>query len=122
MSEATRISPEDAIDRIWELAKSIDFCMFVTWDGERQRARPLSARPNRDEGRIYFLTDAVADHHRLKDQQLVESVEFLLGAVLLGETESDAQGDDTKDKIAGEPPAFFSREDTHSKSQRSRKQ
>ena len=66
MSEATRISPEDAIDRIWELAKSIDFCMFVTWDGERQRARPLSARPNRDESRIYFLTDVAGE----KDEQI----------------------------------------------------
>jgi general stress protein 26 len=66
MSEATRISPEDAIDRIWELAKSIDFCMFVTWDGERQRARPLSARPDRAEGRIYFLTDVAG----AKDEQI----------------------------------------------------
>ena len=37
--------------------KSIDFCMFVTWDGERQRARPLSARPDREAGRIDFLVD-----------------------------------------------------------------
>jgi general stress protein 26 len=51
------MSSEEAIDDIWKLAKSIDFCMFVTWDGERQRARPLSARPNRDEHRIHFLTD-----------------------------------------------------------------
>lgn len=57
MPEADRLSNEDAIERIWELVKSIDFCMFVTWDGERQRARPLSARPIREEGRIYFLTD-----------------------------------------------------------------
>jgi general stress protein 26 len=57
MAEYSQMSTDEAIDRIWELAKSIDFCMFVTWDGERQRARPLSARPNRDEHRIYFLTD-----------------------------------------------------------------
>jgi general stress protein 26 len=60
------ISPEEAVDNIWRLAKSIDFCMFVTWDGERQRARPLSARPNRDEGRIYFLTDVSGE----KDDQV----------------------------------------------------
>ncbi len=66
MSQAKRMSREDAIDRIWELAKSIDFCMFVTWDGERQRARPLSARPNRDESRIYFLTDVAGE----KDEQI----------------------------------------------------
>ncbi len=51
------MSAEEAVERIWELAASIDICMFVTWDGEHQRARPLSARPNRDEGCIYFLTD-----------------------------------------------------------------
>ena len=62
----TTLSADEAIDSIWKLAKSIDFCMFVTWDGTRQRARPLSARPNRDEGRIYFLTDV----HGAKDEQI----------------------------------------------------
>jgi general stress protein 26 len=66
MAEYSQMSTEEAIDRIWELAKSIDFCMFVTWDGERQRARPLSARPNRDEHRIFFLTDV----HGAKDEQI----------------------------------------------------
>jgi general stress protein 26 len=57
---------DEVVDTIWKLAKSIDFCMFVTWDGERQRARPLSSRPNRAEGRIYFLTDV----HGAKDEQV----------------------------------------------------
>ncbi len=56
----------DAIDQIWDLAKSIDICMFVNWDGSAQRARPLSARPNRDEGRIYFLVDQSG----AKDEQI----------------------------------------------------
>lgn len=43
MTEQDTLSRDDAVDRIWSLAKSIDFCMFVTWDGERQRARPMSA-------------------------------------------------------------------------------
>lgn len=51
-------SPEDVADRAWELMDKIDFCMFVTWDGEQQRSRPMSARPNRDEHAIYFLVDA----------------------------------------------------------------
>jgi general stress protein 26 len=62
------LSRQDAVDTIWDLTKSIDFCMFVTWDGERQRARPLSSRPNRDEGRIYFLTDVSGQ----KDEQIEE--------------------------------------------------
>jgi general stress protein 26 len=55
--QQTDMTPEEAEDRIWELAKKIDICMFVTWDGERQRARPLSARVHRDEHAIYFLVD-----------------------------------------------------------------
>jgi len=59
-------SRAEAVDTFWRLAKSIDFCMFVTWDGSRQRARPLSGRPDRDAGRIYFLADA----HGAKDGQV----------------------------------------------------
>lgn len=66
MAEADTITRDEAIDSIWKLAKSIDFCMFVTWDGERQRARPMSARPDRDEGRIYFLVDVKGE----KDDQI----------------------------------------------------
>lgn len=50
------------VDRIWELAKRIGVCMFVTWDGERQRSRPLQANVDRDEHAIYFLIDA--DGHK----------------------------------------------------------
>jgi general stress protein 26 len=60
------ITAEEAIDTIWDLVESIDICMFVTWDGERQRARPLSARPDREAGRIYFLADVAG----AKDDQV----------------------------------------------------
>lgn len=49
------MSPSEVVDRVWELAEDIGFCMFTTWDGERQQARPLSARVRRDEHAIYFL-------------------------------------------------------------------
>lgn len=62
----SHLSTEEAVETIWKLAKSIDFCMFVTWDGERQRARPLSARPDSDAGRIYFLVDVAG----AKDDQV----------------------------------------------------
>ena len=55
---STDKSPAEIQDRIWELAERIDFCMFTTWDGERQRSRPLSARVRQDEHAIYFLVDA----------------------------------------------------------------
>ncbi len=50
-------SETELVDRVWELVEDIDICMFTTWDGERLRARPLSARPNRSEHAICFLVD-----------------------------------------------------------------
>ncbi|WP_375451542.1 pyridoxamine 5'-phosphate oxidase family protein [uncultured Devosia sp.] len=50
------------VERIWDLAKRIGVCMFVTWDGERQRSRPLQANVDRGEQAIYFLTDV--DSHK----------------------------------------------------------
>ncbi|WP_244277639.1 pyridoxamine 5'-phosphate oxidase family protein [Mesorhizobium erdmanii] len=55
--QQTDLTPAEATDRIWELAKEIDICMFVTWDGEYNRARPLSARVFREENAIYFLVN-----------------------------------------------------------------
>lgn len=48
---------KDHVDKVWKLAKDIGRCMFITWDGERQRARPMAATISRDEHMIYFLTD-----------------------------------------------------------------
>src|ERR1700750_960299 len=46
------------IDRAWELMKKIGFAMLVTRDGDRLRARPMSAYLDQDSNAIYFLTDA----------------------------------------------------------------
>lgn len=59
------LSPSEAADRIWELAKKIDICMFTTWDGKQQRSRPMSARVRREEHAIYFLTDL--EGHKLTE-------------------------------------------------------
>jgi general stress protein 26 len=56
-SNDSQKTPEEIKDRLWELAEKIRICMFTTWDGERQRSRPLSARVMRDEHAIYFLVD-----------------------------------------------------------------
>ncbi len=45
-------------DRAWELMKKIGFAMLVTRDGDKLRARPMSAYVARDENAVYFLTDA----------------------------------------------------------------
>lgn len=59
---------DEHIDRIWELARRIGVAMFVTWDGEAQRARPLAATLEKEENAIYFLTDV----HGQKDDQITE--------------------------------------------------
>lgn len=53
-------------DRVWDLMKKIGFAMLVTRDGEKLRARPMAAYIERDEGMIYFLTDA----RRHKDEEI----------------------------------------------------
>jgi len=45
-------------DRAWQLMEKIGFAMLVTRDGDKLRARPMSAHIERDDNAIYFLTDA----------------------------------------------------------------
>lgn len=68
MAQYGELSRKEAVDRIWEVAESIGVCMFVTWDGERQRARPVQARVAQEEDAIYFLTDVSG----AKDDQITE--------------------------------------------------
>jgi general stress protein 26 len=47
-------------DRVWAHIETIRVAMVVTHDGrgDELRARPMAARPSREENAIYFLTDA----------------------------------------------------------------
>ena len=54
------------IQRVWDLMKKIGFAMLVTRDGDRLRARPMSACLDRDANAIFFLTDA----RRHKDEEI----------------------------------------------------
>ncbi len=56
-------------DRAWDLMKKIGFAMLVTRDGDKLRARPMSAYLERDENAIYFLTDA----RRHKDEEIARN-------------------------------------------------
>ena len=56
-------------DRAWELMKKIGFAMLVTHDGDKLRARPMSAYLERDNNAIYFLTDA----RRHKDEEIARN-------------------------------------------------
>jgi general stress protein 26 len=57
------------IERVWELMKKIGFAMLVTRDGEKLRARPMSAYLEREDNAIYFLTDA----RRHKDEEIAHN-------------------------------------------------
>ena len=54
------------VNRAWDLMQKIGFAMLVTRDGDKLRARPMSAYLDRDENTIYFLTDA----RRHKDEEI----------------------------------------------------
>ncbi len=57
---------DDYVLRVWNMMEKIQTCMFITWDGARQRARPMAATVKPAEHAIYFLTDA----RREKDDQI----------------------------------------------------
>lgn len=59
-------SSTDDIERAWALMEKIGFAMLVTLDGEKLRARPMSAYVRRQENAVYFLTDA----RRHKDDEI----------------------------------------------------
>lgn len=48
---------QNDLDRVWELMKSISFCMLSNWDGERIHSRPMGAFVRPEDGAIYFFTD-----------------------------------------------------------------
>lgn len=56
-------------DRAWQLMEKIGFAMLVTHDGDKLRARPMSAHVERNSNAIYFLTDA----RRHKDDEIARN-------------------------------------------------
>lgn len=53
-------------DRVWDLMEKIGLCMLATKDGNTIRSRPMAAFVKREDGKIYFLTDA----RRHKDNEI----------------------------------------------------
>jgi general stress protein 26 len=53
---------EGSPERVWSLMQDIKVAMVVTHDGQgdRLRARPMAARPDRQANAVFFLTDANA--------------------------------------------------------------
>jgi general stress protein 26 len=53
-----RIRIMDEVERVWEIIESVGVAMMTTQFAGGLRARPLEARPDREAGVIWFLTDA----------------------------------------------------------------
>lgn len=51
------MSEKDNIDRVWDIIEKGGVCMLTTQFAGGLRARPLEARPDRDAGLIFFVTD-----------------------------------------------------------------
>ena len=45
------------IDRVWDIIEKVGVCMLTTQFAKGLRARPLEARPDRDAGVVWFVTD-----------------------------------------------------------------
>ncbi len=78
--EDTGKSDKEMVGRIWELADKIKICMLTTWDGKRQRSRPLYSMPDRRKDVIHFLVDA----HGAKNWHIDEFPWVSLGYVDTG--------------------------------------
>jgi len=47
----------EPIDRVWDIVEKVGVCLLATRFAGGLRARPLEARPDRDAGLIFFVTD-----------------------------------------------------------------
>src|SRR5664279_4537798 len=60
------MSKKDNIDRVWDIIEKVGVCMLTTQFAGGLRARPLEARPDRDAGLIFFVTDI----HSAKEDEI----------------------------------------------------
>src|ERR1022692_1284333 len=60
------VSKKDNIDRVWDIIEKASVCMLTTQFVGGLRARPLEARPDRDAGLIFFVTDI----HSAKEDEI----------------------------------------------------
>ena len=51
------MSDHDKTQRVWDIIDKVGVCMLTTRFDGGLRARPLEARPDRDAGLIWFVTD-----------------------------------------------------------------
>jgi general stress protein 26 len=68
-------------DRVWHVIESVGICMMTTRFEGGLRARPLEARPDRDNNLIWFLTD----RRGLKDDEIEAHSDVGLAFIYLKE-------------------------------------
>ena len=54
------------IDRVWDIVEKVGVCMLTTQFAGGLRARPVEARPDRESGLIFFVTDI----HSAKEDEI----------------------------------------------------
>jgi general stress protein 26 len=67
--ELVEMSEKDSIDRVWDIIEKVGVCMLTTRFIGGLRARPVEARPDRDGGVIFFVTDI----HSAKEDEIEAS-------------------------------------------------
>jgi general stress protein 26 len=60
------MSKKDHVHRVWDIIEKVGVCMLTTQFASGLRARPLEARPDRDAGLIFFVTDI----HSVKEYEI----------------------------------------------------
>jgi general stress protein 26 len=60
------MSRKDNIDRVWDIIEKVGVCMLTTQFIGGLHVRPLEARPDRDAGLIFFVTDI----HSAKEDEI----------------------------------------------------
>jgi general stress protein 26 len=66
------MADQDKHDRVWDIIETVGICMLTTRFAGGLRARPLDARPDRDAGLIWFVTDVRSgkEHEIEADQDI----------------------------------------------------
>ena len=57
MSAQTKDGSQTSFDRVWDIIEQVGVCMLTTQFPGGLRARPLEARPDRNAGVIWLITD-----------------------------------------------------------------
>ncbi|MEA2933630.1 MAG: hypothetical protein QOD74_276, partial [Variibacter sp.] len=52
------MSDQNHLARAWDVIEKVGICMLTTTSDRGLRSRPLEARPAKEDGCVYFVTDA----------------------------------------------------------------